>query len=94
EISEDDELNLIDMGAQDFEDKIILVDANDLNNFAKKVEEMGLQINRTESVLRSVNPTMLSSEDEVAKIMDMVDELEENDDVINVSVGFDYVKKN
>jgi len=28
----------------------------------------------------------------VGKIMDMVEELEENDDVINVFMGFDYKK--
>jgi len=36
---------------------------------------------------------MLTSEDEVNKILDLIDELEENDDVINVFAGFDYAQK-
>jgi transcriptional/translational regulatory protein YebC/TACO1 len=36
---------------------------------------------------------MLKSEEEVAKVLDLIDELESNDDVINVFSGFDYVQK-
>jgi len=93
-ISEENELDLIDAGAQDFENNIALVEVGDLSSFTEKVKNLGLEIVRSESVLRSINPVMLSNEDEVSKIMDMVEELEENDDVINVSVGFDYVQKN
>jgi len=91
-ISEDQELDLIDVGAIDFDDNIILVESNDLNNLVKKVEDMGLSVLRSELVLRSNNPIMLNSEEEVAKIMDIMEELEENDDVINVFAGFDYKK--
>lgn len=92
EIPEDKELDLIDAGAVDFEEKTILVEPHNLNNFVKKIEEMGLKMERSELSLRSNNPIMLISEDEVSKIMDMIEELEENDDVINVFAGFDYKK--
>ena len=92
DISEDQELDLIDVGAIDFDGNLVLVDPNDLNEAVKKIEGMGLKIVNSESVLRANNPTMLNSEEEVGKIMDMIDELEENDDVINVSAGFDYKK--
>lgn len=92
EISEDLELELIDNGAIDFEEKTILVEAHDLNKFVKKMEERGLKMERHGLSLRSSSPVMLNSEDEVAKIMDMIEELEENDDVINVFAGFDYKK--
>lgn len=92
DISEDQELELIDAGAVDFDGNIVLVEPNDLNEAVKKIEEMGLKIVNSESVLRASNPTMLNSEEEVGKIMDMIDELEENDDVVNVSAGFDYKK--
>jgi transcriptional/translational regulatory protein YebC/TACO1 len=36
---------------------------------------------------------MLNNEDEVGSILDFIDSLEENDDVINVFAGFDYVQK-
>ena len=91
-IPEDKELDLIDAGAVDFDDNIVLTEPNDLNDLVKKVEEMGLIVIRSELVLRSNNPTMLNSEEEVEKIMEMVEELEENDDVINVFAGFDYKK--
>lgn len=92
EILEDLELDLIDDGAIDFEEKTILVEPHDLNEFLKKVEVRGLKVERSGLSLRSSNPVMLNSEDEVAKIMDMIEELEENDDVINVFAGFDYKK--
>jgi transcriptional/translational regulatory protein YebC/TACO1 len=93
-IPEDKELDLIDAGAQDFENNVALVETADLNNFIEKIKDLNLEIIRSESVLKSINPIMLSNEDEVAKIMDMVEEFEENDDVINVFAGFDYVQKN
>ncbi len=91
-IPEDKELDLIDAGAIEFEEKIILIEPDNLNNFVKRIEEMGLRIERSELSLRSNNPIMLKSEDEVDKIMNMIEELEENDDVINVFAGFDYKK--
>jgi len=91
-IPEEMELDLIDAGATDFEEKTILTEVNNLNNLVKKVEEIGLKIERFEPSMRADNPTVLSSEEEVAKIMDMIEELEENDDVINVFAGFDYKK--
>ncbi|MFA6185287.1 MAG: YebC/PmpR family DNA-binding transcriptional regulator [Candidatus Shapirobacteria bacterium] len=92
EIPEEKQLELIDAGAVDFDGNIVLVEPNDLDSVVKKIEDMGLTINRSELVLRSNNPVMLNSEEEVGKIMDMVEELEENDDVVNVFMGFDYKK--
>ena len=92
DITEDKELELIDAGAVDFDEKIILTEPTDLVNFSKKIEEMGLKIERSELVLRANNPTILNSEEDLDKIMEMVEELEENDDVINVFAGFDYKK--
>ena len=91
-ISEEKQLELIDTGAIDFDGNMVLVEPNDLNEAVKKIEGMGLTVVNSESVLRANNPTMLNSEEEVGKIMDMIDELEENDDVINVFAGFDYKK--
>ena len=92
DISEDKELDLIDAGAIDFEGNLVLTEVNNLNEVTKKIEEMNLAVVRSELILKANIPTMLNSEEEVAKIMDMIDELEENDDVINVFAGFDYKK--
>ncbi len=93
EIPEDKELDLIDAGAEDFEGNVAIVDATNLNSFVQKANETGLNVVRSETLLRAINPIMLGSEEEVGKIMDLVDALEENDDVINVSAGFDYAQK-
>ena len=92
EISEEKELDLIDAGAIDFEGNVVLTEVGDLDGLTKKIEETGLKITRSELVLRASNPIMLNSEEEVNKILDMIEELEENDDVINVFAGFDYKK--
>lgn len=92
-IPEDKELELIDAGAQDFEGNIAIVEAGDLNSFVEKSKVLGLDIVRSENVLKAINPIILNNEDEVAKVLDLVDSLEENDDVINVYPGFDYAQK-
>jgi len=92
ELTEEMELNLIDVGAIDFEGNVVLSEIADLNNLVKKIEEMRLEIERSGLSMRSTNPILLNSEEEVAKIMDMIEELENNDDVINVFAGFDYKK--
>lgn len=91
-VPEDKELDLIDAGADDFEENIILTAPENLNNLKSKIEEMGLVVIRSELVLRSNSPVMLNSEEEVEKIINMEEELEENEDVLNVFAGFDYKK--
>jgi YebC/PmpR family DNA-binding regulatory protein len=89
-IPEEKELDLIDAGATDFEEKTILTEVNNLNNLVKKAEGMGLKIERSGLSMRANNPIVLNSEEEVGKVIDMIEELEENDDVINVFAGFDF----
>lgn len=93
-INEETQLILIDAGALDFEDNIVVVEAKELNNFVKRIEEMGLKVIKSEIVMKSKNPIILRSEEEVEKILDMVDSLEENDDVVSVYTGFDYKSGN
>jgi YebC/PmpR family DNA-binding regulatory protein len=86
-ISEEDQLNLIDLGAIDFDKNIVVVEANSLNNFNNKVRSKGLEPLRSELVYRIKNPVVLSNEDELDKMADFVEELENNDDVFGVYVG-------
>jgi len=90
EINEEKQLELIDIGAQDFDENIALVEVEGLNNFVKKSEELGLKVVRSEVVYRAINPTMLKNEEELNKMMDFIEELEANDDVLGVFAGFDY----
>ncbi len=89
-IPEEQQLELIDLGAIDFDGNTVIVETSSLNEFAKRVEELGLKVVRSEAVYRAKNPTMLQSEEQVEKIMDFIDELESNDDVLGVFCGFDY----
>jgi len=91
-ISEDLELELIDAGAIDFEDNIVLVDPKDIISFEEKIKKLNLVVTRSETILKAINPTVLNSEEEVGEIMGMIEELESNDDVINVFAGFDFKK--
>lgn len=89
-ITEENQLELIDLGAMDFDGNIVMVESFLLNDFTKKVEDSGLKVVRAELVYRAKTPIMLGSEEQVEKIMDFIDELESNDDVLGVYAGFDY----
>lgn len=90
DISEEKQLELIDLGAADFDKNTVITELSDLNDFSKKVEESGLTVVRSEAVYQIKTPIMLASEDDVSKMMDFIDELESNDDVLGVWAGFDY----
>lgn len=91
-IDENLELELIDAGAIDFDDNVVLVDPKEILSFEEKIKKLGLEIIRSETTLRAINPTVLNSEEEVGEILGMIEELESNDDVINVFAGFDFKK--
>ena len=77
-------------GAIDFEEKLIITAAADLKKMGEKLRAMGIEVVEERLAMRVKQPVMLNNEDEVIKIMSMVEELEDNDDVINVFAGFDY----
>lgn len=89
-IGEETQLELIDLGAIDFDGNIVIGEFSSLGEMTKKMADLGLKVIRAETVYRAKTPIILASEDEVSKIMDLVDELEANDDVLGVSAGFDY----
>ena len=90
EIDEEKQLELIDMGADDFDGNLVLVKIEEMSNLIKNAEENGMKIIRSEIVYRAINPIKLNSENELNKMMDFIGELEDNDDVIGVYAGFDY----
>lgn len=93
QIPADRELDLIDAGAEDISENRIYVNPGNLAEVAEKIKNMGLKVVRYELVMVSKIPLMLSREEDVADVLDLVEELEESDDVINVFTGFDYVQK-
>jgi len=90
ELPEDKELELIDAGATDFDDKMILTKATDLKKITDRVGELGLEVTESQLSMRAKQPVMLKNEEELERMMEMIEKLEENDDVINVFAGFDY----
>lgn len=89
-ISENDLLKLIDLGAVDFDKNIVIVEVDKIGYFCQKTAEIGLKSVRSESVYRAKNPIILKNEEELNKIIDFIEELEDNDDVLGVFAGFDY----
>ena len=89
-LDEGKELELIDAGAIDFEGEIILTKPADLKKVVDKAGELGLEIEESQLSMRAKQPVELKSEDELERMMEMIEKLEENDDVINVFAGFDY----
>lgn len=90
DLDEERQLNLIDFGAIDFDNNIALVEVSGLNDFVNKAKKIGLEPIKYETVYRAKNPIKLANENEVNKILDLVDELEANDDVVGVWSGFEY----
>lgn len=93
-IDDNIELELIDAGVKDIDENVVITEVTDFGKVRDKIKEFGLNIESSGLVYKCRRVTQLASEEEVGKILDMVDELEENDDVINVFAGFDYVEKN
>lgn len=92
-VSEEEQLELIDFGVKDFEENTLITEMGDLAKVVAKIKEKGIGILGSLLVYKCKMPVMLKSEEEVAKVLDLIDELESNDDVINVFTGFDYVQK-
>jgi YebC/PmpR family DNA-binding regulatory protein len=89
-LGEENELRLIDEGAKDFEGETIMTDVADLKRLSSMAVGLGLNVIGSKIVMRPKQPIMLNSNEELDKIMEMIGELEDNDDVVNVFAGFDY----
>jgi transcriptional/translational regulatory protein YebC/TACO1 len=90
ELTDEQQLDLIDFGLVDVEQKSIWCKVGDLSKLENKAKEIGFEVVGSQIIMKCKQPTILKSEDEVAKVMDLVDALEEHDDVVNVFSGFTY----
>jgi len=89
-LTDEEQLSLIELGVRDFEEKMVITEVNSLTLIGDKIKEMGIGVKTEEVVERCKQKIRLISEDEVVKIMDLIDALEENSDVINVFSGFEF----
>lgn len=90
ELNEDRQLDLIDVGAKDFDGNSIYTDPNELKKVVEKVKEMGMEVDDSGVIMKARSPIILDSEEKLNDILELVELLEENDDVVNVFAGFDY----
>ena len=90
EISEEAQLKLIDLGAIDFDKNLVWVNPTELDSIITKIANIDLKITRSEIIYKAISPVMLSNEEQLNKILDFIEELENNDDVLGVFAGFDY----
>lgn len=90
-LTEDEQLLLIEAGVKDFEDETVITEMSDLTKVGDKIKEMGIGIKRMELTERCKQKIKLASEEEVIRVMDLIEALEENDDVVNVFSGFEYI---
>lgn len=90
EIGDELELELIDAGMRDKEEKVLTVDAKSLNNVVTLLKNKDIPVVSAKVVMKSLNPIPLSSEESVGEVMDMIEELEEHEEVSGVFAGFDY----
>lgn len=93
-LEEEAELKLIDEGVSDIKENLVITEIVDCKKIGEKIKLLGGQIKDLGLVYQCLNPVILDTEIKLGKILDMAQELEENDDVINVFAGFDYVEKN
>jgi len=90
QLGEDQQLELIDAGATDFDQNIVLAEVENFGRITDFIKNKGWTMVRSEIVYRPINPTILKDENELNKILDFVSDLEANDDVLGVFGGFDY----
>jgi transcriptional/translational regulatory protein YebC/TACO1 len=57
------------------------------------MESLGLRVVRSEVVMRVMSPVILDKESQLQKLLDLIEALEDNEEVVRVSAGFDYVEK-
>ena len=89
-IDENDQLQLIDLGVIEFDQNLIWVNPVDINSVIDKMTSLNLKVVRSEIVYKAISPIILNNEEQLNKILDFIEELENNDDVLGVFAGFDY----
>jgi len=87
---ENTQLQLIDLGVIDFDDNLVWVEPSSLNQMVTKINDMKIKVVRSELIYKVKMPVFLKNEDELVRLLDFIEELENNDDVLGVFAGFDY----
>ncbi|RLC34060.1 YebC/PmpR family DNA-binding transcriptional regulator [Candidatus Shapirobacteria bacterium] len=87
ELKEEFELELIDEGATDFRENVIMTEFGNLANLLLKVEKLGLEILNSGMALIAKNKVKMEVGENRDKLLKLRQELEENEDVVRVFMG-------
>lgn len=90
-IDDEGQLELIDLGISDLDENVVWTEMEKYNEILKKLKGNDkFKIINSALIYKTDNPVKLENENQVGKILDLIDELEANEDVVGVSSGFDY----
>lgn len=99
--SNEEMLELIDLGAEDVEDfmedniqrYLVYVQAPELNTMSNKITQAGYGVESQELVYKPNTLVEITNKEEAQKVLDFANRLEELDDVQKVSANFDIDEK-
>ena len=89
-LTDDQQLEIIDLGVEDIEENYLYVRVEDMENISQLLESKNLEVVSKSIVMRSKSPIIIDNEDQVEKVVDLVEDLEDNEDVVSVFAGFTY----
>lgn len=89
-LDDEHQLALIDSGLVDFVENTLYCQVQNVTNLESKIKEMKIEVRSCGIVMRCKQPIVLKNEDEVERVMSLIEALEGHDDVVNVFSGFEY----
>lgn len=96
ERGEQDELEIIDAGAEDIQEEegtlIVYTAPNELGAVKKKLEEKSFEIESSQIEKIAKNPIQITDPSAAKRIFHLIEALEEEDDVVNVAANFDITE--
>ncbi len=90
ELSDDELLELMDYGLEDNNEREILTSVAGLQEVLAQMKNRGIEVIDSGLAYICLNPTVIRSKVDLEKLLEMIDDLEENEDVISVYGGYDY----
>ena len=93
ELVEAEQLELIDLGVVEFEDKMLYLPKDRLVSLKQKLVDLGVEIGLVTPTMKAKMPLSISDKLVAGQIADLAEELEEHQDVAAVFLGGEYVEK-
>lgn len=90
ELTDDELLELMDHGLEDSNEKEVLTSVSGLQEVTAQLKNRGIEVVESGLTYVCKNPTTITSEAEMDRLIEMIEELEENEDVVNVYGGYSY----